>query len=60
VDARICTPSDYGVMAKNIPLNMTREELKDYIEAKYREMHVEMNVVYVNYCYDISDLMNLT
>ena len=23
-------------------------------------MHVEMNVVYINYCYDISDLLNLT
>ena len=51
LDANKETPSDYGVLIRNVPLGMSKEELKDYCLKKFPYEKVE--VIYVNYLYDI-------
>ena len=55
LDKEEVTPSDYGVIVRNVGLETTQEELKRTIEQKYTMF--KTNVVYINYCYNIDDMV---
>lgn len=44
-------------MVKNVPLNMSKEELAKKIEEKY--FYQNLKVVYVNYCFNIEEMVEL-
>jgi len=55
IDEKNLTPSDYGVMATNLPLNKTQEEVEEWLKTFFSDLEI----VYVNYCYDIKDIVAL-
>ncbi|CAI2378713.1 unnamed protein product [Moneuplotes crassus] len=56
VDEQNITPSDFGVMISNIPKDKRPDELRKWLEAKVPEIEI----MYVNYCYDITELVKVT
>lgn len=59
IDEKNLTPADFGVMATNLPLNKTQEEVKEWLKEtfKTRGDAEELDVVYVNYSYNIKDIV---
>ncbi len=57
LDQKDVKPSDYGLVVRNLPADMTKERLKDLIEKKFSQEKVK--VAYVNMCYDISGIFKL-
>lgn len=51
------SPSDYGLVVRNIPRNMKKEDLQKEIEKRYEAFAPK--VVYINYCYDIKEMVEL-
>ena len=51
------TPSDFSLVVRNIPLDITKEKLISLIEERFSRSKVK--VVYVNYCYNIEDIVKL-
>ncbi|CAI2378511.1 unnamed protein product [Moneuplotes crassus] len=56
VDEQNITPSDFGIMISNIPKDKRPDELRKWLEAKVPGIEI----VYVNYCYDITELVEVT
>lgn len=50
------SPSDFGLIVRNIPPSVTKDSLKVQIEKQFND---EVKVVYVNLCYDISQMLEL-
>ena len=51
------TPSDYALLVRNIPLDMTKEVLKEKFEQIFSDFNVK--VFEVNYCFDVKDIVKL-
>lgn len=56
LDKAEVSPQDFGVIVRNIPLNTTPESLKVQVEKQFND---EVKVAYVNYCYDITQMLEL-
>ena len=54
IDENNLTPSDFTVMVFNLPLNVTKDELKQWLENEHGLDRI-MNIVY---CYDINHVIN--
>jgi hypothetical protein len=54
LDKKKITPSDYGIIVRNIPKDWTKKDLKEEIEKHFFQS--EDKVVYINYCYKIDDI----
>ena len=48
------TPSDFALVVRNIPLNITKERLIQLVEDRFSRSKVK--VAYVNLCYNIEDI----
>jgi len=55
IDERNLTPSDFGVMATNLPLNKSKEEVEQWIKSHFESFEI----VYINYCYDIKEIVKV-
>lgn len=55
VDEENITPADYGVMLKNLPRHKSPDELKVWLSS----LIPGIEVVYVNYCYNIRNLVKV-
>jgi hypothetical protein len=55
IDEKNVTPADFGVMVTHLPLNKTQEEVKEWL----RGFYTDLDVVYVNYCYDIKEIVRI-
>ena len=53
IDESNITPSDYGLMVTGIPLNKTQLEVIEY----FKGFRPDLEVIYVNYCYDVKDIV---
>ena len=53
IDESNITPSDYGLMVTGIPLNKTQQEVVEF----FKGLYPDLDVVYVNYCYDVKDIV---
>jgi hypothetical protein len=51
------TPSDYGLLVKNVPASLSREELTKKLEERYS--YAGAKISYVNYCYDVEEMVAL-
>lgn len=49
------TPSDFGVMVTNLPVNKNQDEVK----AWFSEFFPQMEIVYVNFCYNITRIVRV-
>jgi hypothetical protein len=56
LDRNYISCADFAVFVRGIPINLTKEKLKDVIESKY----APVKVVYVNMCYKIDDFKKIT
>ncbi|CAI2369250.1 unnamed protein product [Moneuplotes crassus] len=57
IDEMNITPADFGVMISNIPKDKKEEDLKDWIQL---QLDKQVEIVYVSYCYDITQLVKIT
>jgi hypothetical protein len=59
IDEKNLTPSDFGVMATHLPLDKTPEEVKEWIIKTFKDRgdDQDLEVVYVNYAYDIKEIV---
>ena len=48
------TPSDFALVVRNIPLDITKERLIQLVEDRFSRSKVK--VAYVNLCYNIEDI----
>jgi hypothetical protein len=48
------TPSDFALVVRNIPLDITKERLIQLVEDRFSRSKVK--VAYVNMCYNIEDI----
>lgn len=55
IDEKNVTPADFGVMVTNLPLNKTQDEVKEWLKGFY----TDLDIVYVNYCYDIKEIVRI-
>jgi len=53
IDEKNLTPSDFCVMATGLPVNKTQDEVIAYL----KEILPSIEVCYVNYCYDIKEIV---
>lgn len=57
LDERQVSPSDFALLVRNIPKDMTKEKLKELVESRFSTGTVK--VAYINLCYDIQDMVKL-
>ena len=57
IDRKEVSPSDYALLVRNIPLTTNKEELIKLVEARF--MHFKLKVQYVNFCYNIEQMVKL-
>ena len=57
IDREAVSPSDYAVLVRNLPHDMTKEKVGELFESKFQQSNLK--VVYVNMCYDIEEIMVL-
>jgi len=56
LDIGITTPSDYTVWVRNLPLNITSEQLANFFENHGSDfVDIKCEVARINYPYDIKD-----
>ena len=55
LDKKEVSPSDFAVVVRNLPKNMSKESLKAIITQRFAKQNVE--VVYVNLCYNIREMV---
>jgi hypothetical protein len=55
LDHKETTPSDFALLVRNIPKDMTKEKLTELIETRY--VRGQVKVAYINMCYDIQDMV---
>jgi hypothetical protein len=62
LDAENLTPSDYALMAFNLPIDKSEDELKEMILERFADFVSSQNleIVYINYTYNIEDFINNT
>lgn len=51
IDKKETSPSDFAIVVRNIPKNVSKDSLKVQIEKMFND---EVKVSYVNLCYDIT------
>lgn len=56
LDKAEVSPQDYGLVVRDIPKETTPDSLKVQIEKQFND---EVKVAYVNYCYDITEMLAL-
>jgi hypothetical protein len=57
LDHKEVTPSDFALLVRNIPADMTKEKLTELIECRFAKGQVKVS--YVNLCYNIQDMVKL-
>jgi len=57
LDHKEVTPSDFALLVRNIPKDMTKEKLKELLEDRFSRGAVKVS--YINLCYDITDMVKL-
>ncbi len=58
LDESQLTPSDYSVIARNLPLDLDPKDLKEKLQEELG--HHDVKIVYVNPTYKIEEMVNLT
>lgn len=58
LDENNFTPADYAVIARDLPKNMTKAQLKQKIESY--NIDLEIKVVYINFCYKLTEMIKGT
>jgi hypothetical protein len=53
LDDRNITPSDYTVMATNLPLDKNKEQIKAFLKSHFEDIEIES----ITLCYDIKDII---
>ena len=53
LDRKEISPSDFAILVRNLPKDVSKEKLKEQIEQKFPEA----KVAYVNLCYDITQMV---
>jgi hypothetical protein len=53
LDRKEISPSDYAILIRNLPKDVSKEKLKEQVEKKFPEA----KVAYVNLCYDITQMV---
>ncbi|CAI2368266.1 unnamed protein product [Moneuplotes crassus] len=56
IDEENITPSDFGLMVSNVPEDKRPDELKNWFKEKFPDV----DIAYVNYCYNIEKLVKIT
>jgi hypothetical protein len=57
LDHKEVTPSDFALLVRNIPKDMTKEKLIELLETRFVKGQVKVS--YINMCYDITDMVKL-
>jgi hypothetical protein len=52
LDRKEISPSDFAILVRNLPKDVSKEKLKESVEKKFADRGV--TVSYVNLCYDIT------
>jgi hypothetical protein len=61
LDKNTITPSDYSLMAINLPRSKNKEDLKNLLVENFKEQHgIELDIVYINYVYKINEMIEKT
>jgi len=62
LDAENITPSDYSLIAFNLPTDKSEDELKEMILERFKDLveSMQLEIVYVNYTYNIEDFIEST
>ena len=58
IDEEEVTASDFAVLARRLPTNLTQQELKQKLEKEYENAKVK--IVYINYTYNIDEFLKCT
>jgi len=60
LDSENITPSDYALMAFNLPIDKSEEELKTLIYERFEDFKQSqgLEIVYINYTYNIEEYMD--
>jgi hypothetical protein len=58
LDENNVTPWDFALLARNLPKDLTRQELKEKFEHQFK--HDNVKVQHINYCFDIQEMLQLT
>lgn len=57
LDENEVSPSDYALLVRHVPVDWTKEKLEGVLEDHFKLYG--LNVNYVNYCYDITEMVKL-
>jgi hypothetical protein len=57
LDENEVSPSDYALLVRHIPLEWSKEKLEGVLEEHFKLYG--LNVNYVNFCYDITEMVKL-
>jgi hypothetical protein len=57
LDENEVTPSDFALLVRHLPLDWTQEKLKSVIEEHFKQLDIKVN--YVNFCYEIAEMIKL-
>jgi len=57
LDENEVSPSDYALLVRQVPLDWTKEKLEGVLEEHFKLYG--LNVNYVNFCYDITEMVKL-
>lgn len=62
LDAENLTPSDYALIAYNLPIDKSEEELKELVMERFTDLKESINleIVYINYTYNIEEFIQCT
>lgn len=55
IDENSITPSDFGIFATNLPIDVTEQEVGEYFDEQFPGVECE----YVNYAYSIGTIVKL-
>lgn len=55
INERNVTPSDYGLMVTGIPINKSQDDVINF----FKKIFKDIDIVYINYCYDVKDKVKL-
>jgi hypothetical protein len=57
LDENEVSPSDYALLVRHVPLDWPKEKLEGVLEDHFKLYG--LNVNYVNYCFDITEMVKL-
>ena len=55
IDEKNITPSDFGVMVTGLPKNHDQDSVSEWFKTHFEDLEI----VYINYCYDINEMVTL-